>query len=470
MKNIKYIALTVICFVAITACDREEYLDIQPKNVIVPETLADFRLLLDNTALSFFDGGLVDGFQKTHTISQFFSDDIRLSPALAAAFFNQDTDIRAYLFDPTIYNASQDDTDFNAYYSQIYAANVILDGLESAEGSMSEKNVLEAEAKLHRAYAYFNLVNLYATHYNSATASSDLGVPIREGVALTGLDLIRASVQEVYDLVLSEIQFGIQILPDTQPQDLIFRPSKAAAYGLLAKVYLYQGHYEEALVAVNNALSLKNDLRDINTDETSFSDPSLRVVPFVLDNPQVVWYKTVGFFLQNAPTDALINLYEDGDVRRQWYADLRPNIADLDGVYYGARYFQGGASGLNTPELYLIQAEVNARLGNIQSANDALNTLRSNRFTPETYTPISITDQTELLQFVKEERRRESGGSIDRLFDIKRYNLLDNDNISVTHTFGDQTVTLPPNSQNFVLPIGLKYIQINPEIIQNPRD
>jgi hypothetical protein len=56
-----------------------------------------------------------------------------------------------------------------------------------------------------------------------------------------------------------------------------------------------------------------------------------------------------------------------------------------------------------------------------------------------------------------------------RWFDIKRYNSYDNDNITVIHKLSNNTYTLAPGSARTVLPIGRKYIALNPEITQNPR-
>jgi hypothetical protein len=115
-------------------------------------------------------------------------------------------------------------------------------------------------------------------------------------------------------------------------------------------------------------------------------------------------------------------------------------------------------------------AECNARLGNVQAANDALNTLRENRFEAEDFTPLQISDQAELLAFVKDEIRREKAPSTLRTFDIKRYNRFDNDNITISRSFRGETVTIAPNSLNWAFPIAQNYINANPEIEQNPRD
>lgn len=473
MKKFRYTILLILSILAVTSCNREEYLDIQPKGIVTPSTLEDFRLILDNTVSGFGGGVITDGLSGKHTITRLLSDNVILNIDIATALNSSQNDIRAYLFEDAIYTPTEDDLDWNRYYDHIYVGNVILDGLQRIEDS-SKKRALEAEAKLHRAYAYFNLVNIYAQHYNSATAGADLGVPIRVGTELSGLDFTRRTVQEVYDLIIEDILFGTENLEDTQPLEFQFRPSKAAAFGLLSRVYLYQGNYSEALNAVDESLTLQNTLRNINNDPVSFFTPGLRTFPIQTSDSEIIWFKNRGDFIQSSPSDDLINLYQNGDVRREWYTNIRDFAflsQDIDGLIYGARFFVTNSSeGVNAPELYLIRAECHTRLGNITEANNDLNSLRINRFIPDIYTPVDITDQATLLQFVKDERRREQATNAERLFDIKRYNLFDNDGISITRNYEEQTVTIAPDSKNWVLPIGEKYIQTNPEIIQNPRE
>ena len=73
---------------------------------------------------------------------------------------------------------------------------------------------------------------------------------------------------------------------------------------------------------------------------------------------------------------------------------------------------------------------------------------------------------------VKLERRLELVFNFWRLIDIKRYNLIDNDNITVTHinTTTNTTHTLSPGDNNWVLPIPAFIVSTDPTITQNPRD
>ncbi|MFS4467852.1 RagB/SusD family nutrient uptake outer membrane protein [Maribacter sp. 2210JD10-5] len=473
IKIIRYTNLMAVTLILLSACSRENYLDIQPKGAVIPTTLEDYRSLLDqvNPPELEFTQPLSQGFNEKHAISYYLNDDNFISSGLVGSFGLPRSAQRAYLFEDSFYSALEDDGDWNNYYKQIYTANIILDGLQDVTNATTAQIAeLVAEAKLHRAYAYFNLVNLYGLHYNPASAGSDLGVPIREGIALEDVDLTRASVQEVYDLILDDITEGIPNLEDIQPLNRSYRPSKAAAYGLLSKVLLFQGNYAEALENVDLALDLYGVLRDINDDPFNSFNPELKSLPLQLNDDQIIWYKDI--FQNTFVQEEFLEIYEDNDIRKQWFIEVRAFFGDdVDGFYFGAgndNFFY--SDGITTPDLYLIRAECNARLGNTAAANAALNALRENRFETGTHTPLNITDNAELLDFVKEERRRETVGGPDRMFDIKRYNLFDEDGISLTHILGSVSATLEANSKNWAIPIGSKYIQQNPEIEQNPRD
>ncbi|WP_171037051.1 RagB/SusD family nutrient uptake outer membrane protein [Maribacter algarum] len=463
--------ILMLCY----GCTRENYLDFQPRGIVIPSKIEDFRSLLDqvDVNLNSRDFSLSTGFGRHHGQTVYMSDNQFIDDDIFVAFGTDAFITRIYLFEETVFNSQEDDADWSLYYSQIYAANVVLEGLESVvDGTAEEIAELRAEARLHRAFAYFNLVNIYGLHYNPATADQDLGVPIRQGTLLEGVDLTRASVQEVYDYLLNDILESIDDLRDVQEANLTFRPSKAGAYGLLAKVYLFQGQYEGALEACNQGLALKNNIRDSNDDRESSFVPGLISFPNIPDDEQLVWFKQVRF-QDIFPTDELLDLYEPNDLRLKWFTQATEFFGSLDSdqLYYGAADDTGNYyMGINTTDLYLIRAECHARLGNTTLSNTDLNTLRINRFPTGAYNPISISNDDDLLQFVKDERRREMVGSVERTFDIKRYNLFDDDNIDVTHTLNGRTETLRANSLNWAFPIATRYIQQNPELEQNPRD
>lgn len=88
------------------------------------------------------------------------------------------------------------------------------------------------EARFLRAVAYFHLLKNWG------------GVPIRTEANFTEPNVKRASAEEVYQLILSDLQNAESSLPDRPAQ--AGRPSRWAAKTVLADVYFFQGKYAEA--------------------------------------------------------------------------------------------------------------------------------------------------------------------------------------------------------------------------------
>ncbi len=148
---------------------------------------------------------------------------------------------------------------YRSYYNVIFRANLVLDKLESA--SPEKKAAFAAEAKFLRAYAYFNLVRLFG----DVPLVAGLISPLDTETAFT-----RVSSSLVYDLIVSDLQDAVANLSDGGAND---QASKAAAEGILAKVYLTLGRYSEAqtllesIMSPSRGFSLENDFKDVFYNE-----------------------------------------------------------------------------------------------------------------------------------------------------------------------------------------------------------
>lgn len=143
-----------------------------------------------------------------------------------------------------------DNTWVSGYWDNAYAtvnqANLVLDNIGIVTSSDAERDRIEGEARFLRALTYFDLVR----HFGS----SDMGVPLRTtGVTQfeTGLEIERSSTSEVYDLVISDLERAAEALPETNS----FFADRFSAIGLLARVHLQLGNYEEALEAANTVIT-----------------------------------------------------------------------------------------------------------------------------------------------------------------------------------------------------------------------
>jgi hypothetical protein len=172
-------------------------------------------------------------------------------------------------------------------------------------------------------------------------------------------------------------------------------------------------------------------------------------------------------------SDSLLNLLGTNDLRYNLFT--LPASAFSTSLYTGRFFskervgsFETRNQGPSVPEMMLIKAEALARKGDISGALTKANTLRQNRFTTATYTPLSASTADEALVQIIKERQREFFCRGLRWFDMRR---LKNDPLftqTVTRKFRGTTYTLEPNSNRYVFPISDYYRQFNPGITANP--
>jgi hypothetical protein len=116
-------------------------------------------------------------------------------------------------------------------YNGIYRANVLLDQLLTNGTIITDATLrkrLEAEAKYLRAYFYFDLIRWFGK-----VPVIDKPVSVAEAVTIS-----RSPVSEVYNLIISDLQFASENLSDVYTAADKGRATKYAAKGLLALVHM----------------------------------------------------------------------------------------------------------------------------------------------------------------------------------------------------------------------------------------
>lgn len=484
--------ILLIASVVVLTSGCKKFTDVLPKGINVAKTTTDFRKLLDD----------VDNQRYQFSLSQvssyvdILSDDVYADSTKWLGWTTTRQHVNAlYAFQPQIwlYEAQADDVNWKNQYYIVSLVGTILVEMQKVSDNPKLKQQLMAEARVHRAYAYLNLVNIYAKHYNAATAATDLGVPMYD-LATNLPPLNRQPVQKVYDFIIKELKDALVDLPD-QFDTYRHRPSKAAVHAILARAYLYMGNYAEALSHAEKALAINNHLHDYNTLYTGADFISNLNGMRRNNDEEVILHKTTskGFLLNNYMIldSASFNKLYPGFVRNGSVMnnhDLRRTLkftgfnsaGTITGktltynVTFNTWYKIDGSNSsladnihVGTPEMYMIRAEANARLGNLQKAIDDVNLIRAKRFKTGTATPITLaslgSNQTNVLNEVLAERRRELYGKELRLYDIKRLRL------PVTHYISSLRLDLPADDPKLVWPIFPKYIEMNPEIQQNQR-
>ena len=105
------------------------------------------------------------------------------------------------------------------------------------EPTDAEKQEIRAEALVHRAFAYLNLVNVYGEPYRAATAETDQGIPLLTTPRVDG-SLPRASVAEVYRQIIQDLNDALEYLPDLSEYN--FYPSKCMVYNRFYRIFFLQ--------------------------------------------------------------------------------------------------------------------------------------------------------------------------------------------------------------------------------------
>ena len=130
-------------------------------------------------------------------------------------------------------------------YLSIRNANLVIQNTPNgSETTESEQEQFVGEAKFLRALDYFYLVRCWG------------GVPLRTEETMDELNISRSSVSDVYNLILSDLLYAEEHLPD-EPR-LIGTPSKWAAKTLLADVYLTLEDWTEAKTKAKEVIDSGN--------------------------------------------------------------------------------------------------------------------------------------------------------------------------------------------------------------------
>lgn len=443
----------LICLIFLGSCT-DEFLDKKPeKSLTVPTNLSDYWALLDNS----------DIMQFTPALGAFSSDEYYM---LDNNLSGQQAIVRnSYTWSKIIFD-SPTNTDWQKMYQQVYYANCVIEGLDHLIGpdknNHEEINRLKGSAQFIRAYAFFNLATTFAKPYTSA-ASQDLGIPIRTTPDLS-LRSVRGSLQQTYDQILKDLRSAAYLAPPAVSANKA-RPGKAAAYGLLSRVFLSMRDYANAELYADSCLKSYSTLVHYKNVNASLN------VPFNRDNAEVLYQSYLLNYLpflsasNTLVSNDILSSYKDGDLRKSVF--FRANSAGR--LYFKGSYTAGPSymfSGIATDEIYLNRAECRARRGAINDAMADLNLLMVNRWTVDAAGGTKYVNQTaatkeEAIRLILNERLKELLFRGTRWLDLRRLNQENGYETTLQRTVNNVVYTLVPNSPRYVFPIPDKEISIS---------
>lgn len=424
-----------------TAC--KKFLEEKPdRSLVIPTSIKDLQAMLDNTSI----------FNANYSwAAEIGSDDYYLTTADWQA--RTPSERNAYIWSAESFNDAT--VTWALPYTIVYNSNVVLEELTKINRSVDPlaHDNIKGQALFFRSFAFHNLLQAFAKPYSVDSADIHLGIALRLDPDFNK-QTTRATVEECYQQIIDDTKTIIQLLPAQQ----LFktRPSRSAAYALLARTYLSMSDYSNALKYADSSLQLHNTLIDYNTLNASAANP----VPVF--NTECIFHAvytlTNTVNLLSKVDSVLYRSYMANDLRRVVFFRVNTDGSySFKGSYDGSvRFFNG----LATDEMYLIKAECLARAGNSVAAVNELNTLLIQRWKTGTFVPYMATDATDALNKILMERRKELLTRCTRWSDLRRLNKEAQFAITIKRVLANQEYFLYPNTPRYVYPIPLEVIQM----------
>lgn len=416
---------------------------------------------------------------------------------------------------------------YEQYYELILGANAVIDYIDQVNDEKQNINYVLAQAYALRGFLYFKLVNIFGQPINSQPDA--LGVPLKlnSGVENTENALARRTVKDVYAQVINDLKEA-ERLYETLPADKQFakdyRTSLPMVQLLLSRVHLYQENWSDAASYAHKVMTNSNfKLLDLNVVETLTEEgyPFYKTYHAYSESSEVIWvYGSVSdmgsWVMSYAGTsnpkdnnrvmhayfkasDDLMDTYEDTDLRKERYiikkavrdergidiwtpmaiGKLSVNIPQDNGVSLNNFYKPISGSGvfgrsLRLSEAYLNYAEAKAMMyqmgtdaNGATEAQDALDELRVKRYAANDFKSLDITDAEELIQFVRNERRRELCFEDHRWYDLRRWGMKEIKHVWYNDANTKSTFTLTQGDKGYTIPIPDEAMDLNAALKQN---
>jgi tetratricopeptide (TPR) repeat protein len=438
MKQLRYVFLLTVLW----SCNK--FLDVKPKGVVLPEKLADYEALLNSAPLTeTFPGQLV-----------YATDDVQgeFRPS------DRSADASAYYWQSQLDNSSElPPAIWGPIYRSIYNTNILINYVEGAiDGTEQQKKEVMGEGKIIKAECYFTLLTAFANAYDAGSAATDPGIPLVNSTDVTEKTPARSSLQESLEEVIRLAGEAATSLPATNINRL--RPTKYAAYGLLARVYLYMGDYNKANENATKALEATHELLDYNNYDRE-------TLPLAEVNPETLWAR----FSDDQLVPGYM-IYSDNLLTYLNNDDLRLAMFRRDPLPITRILANGNVSfGQTFPEMYLIQAEALARNNQVTEAMAIVNMIRKKRIAAAAYTNETAANKEVAIQKVLDERRRELAFTGQRWMDMKRLDQEGRMPEVVRYALGTTTVEarLAPHSAGYTFEIPVRVLMFNPQMQTN---
>lgn len=270
IMNRKYIVLSVIAVLSLTACDK--FLDKLPDSrmdLSDPETISSL---------------LVSAYADVNPayLFEMESDNADLCENTG---WTEASRFQRQAFEWSDINEISDPETpqelWNGYYTAISASNAAIEYIDGlgTEAEKKEFDMQLGEALVCRAYNMFCLANIFCMAYDPATAQSTLGLPYPEKTETqVGQVYERGTLAELYGKIAEDLERGIPLIRNEYSKPK-FHFNTSAANAFAARFFLYYRQYDKAIKYATAVLG-DNPLTILRDWKTFYGlDPNRMVMP-----------------------------------------------------------------------------------------------------------------------------------------------------------------------------------------------
>ncbi|MFA4870185.1 MAG: RagB/SusD family nutrient uptake outer membrane protein [Pedobacter sp.] len=306
---------------------------------------------------------------------------------------------------------------WNNTYSQIYAANNVVEGvIASTALSVEVKNQLLGEALAIRGLLHFYLTQTFGNIPYVKTTDYNVN-----------RNMAKTDVGEVMKMVKEDLLKAEQLLIPLYPSGEKVRINRRVVQGFLARVNLYEKNWSAARAYA-----------ELVIDDALYDCDALDKV-FLKGSKSAVWqFKTavegvntleggahifIALPVPNARLHpVLLDEFDPGDQRKvQWVKQVGTDPQNTHAFKYRQRAATASTLEysviIRIEEMYLIVAEATAEQGDMETCSSSLDVLRSRAGLPR----LDFTDRQSAVDAILKERRLELFAEFGhRFYDLKR--------------------------------------------------
>lgn len=487
MKSFKYTAAILLVAISFGSC--KKFLEEDPQNLV---TIGNYykteqdAISAVNSIYAYLNststGSTAGIYHSSFWVAAGLSSDELENNQLGTPYFDE-----LSTFTPAPNNATLQEV-WQMHYKTITIANLAITRIPGIDMNTTLRSRLVGEAKFLRALMYFNLVRMFG----------EIPLLVEENAPLTPGE---ASVDAIYTQIISDLTDAAPVLPDSYPvRSGRGRATVGAANGLLAKVYLTRGEWQKAADAAE--LVINSQLYDLWQDyaqvfkhanrngkeavfSVSFGDAGGAIIFWEVGQFNVRLLPTALSVegVQNAqgwqrPTMYSYNQFEADDRRKTvtFLTEIQEATGPATIRPYIQKYWdretepKGNASSADFPviryaDILLMYAEANNELNRSDLAHQYINRVRKRARFDGSAELSAVADYNGLSKeamrdAILKERMLEFHTEGHRWFDLVRMGKLE-------ERVAAAKPGVTPGTRNYLFPIPLRELDLNPNLSQN---